>query len=175
LALAARAGDASARNDLFACLADPIAAVVRRHRRFWWPLEPDEVTSESFLALADLLDYWPDLPFRAFFQDAYPLLLRRRLLAGRWPNGRTRPLLPIDLNQTSAAAVLELDLIEQTCDLQPLARWLVEWRVAGLPAADLAPALGCSPRQAQRRWRAIVGQVAQHVDRARQADHPRRR
>lgn len=160
LATAARDGAAAARNALFAELAAPIAACVQAHRALCRRLEPDEVTSETFLALADLLDLWPDVPFRAFFQDVYGLCLHRRLALVQPGHPRWQPLNPDQWGQPAppdpslAPAVTRL-----TRELPPVELALLEGRADGIPLTELAPRLGVSLRQAQRYWRALVDRL----------------
>jgi hypothetical protein len=161
LATAARDGDPAARNRLFTELAAPIAACVQAHRALCRSLEPDEVTSETFLALADLLEVWPDVPFPAFFQDVYGFCLRERLARVQPWHPRWRPFDPERWRATTPApaAGAAHTVARLTRDLPPAALALLEGRADGVPIADLAPRLGLSPRQAQRRWHALVARL----------------
>lgn len=156
LATAARHGSAAARNQLFARLADPIGQVVRRRRRLCRGLEPDEVTSETFLALADLLAAWPGDRFDRFFQTQYSRCLWRRLAALRWPGRGIVSLAPWDQARPDPETALALAVAELATGLAPLERWLLCSRLRGASLADLAARLGVSRRTLERRWRAAV-------------------
>jgi hypothetical protein len=156
LAAAARAGAAEARNDLFAALADPIRRAVARRRGLCTGLTRDDVTSETFLALADLLDEWTGEGFAAAFDRLYGRRLTRRL--GRWqaPARAVEPLDPDAASASDAEAALALAIAELPVTLSATGRWLLEQRALGASIAGLARQLGVSPRTVDRRWRALV-------------------
>jgi DNA-directed RNA polymerase specialized sigma24 family protein len=156
LATAARRGRAAARNQLFARLAGPIGQMTFRRRRLCRGLEPDEVTSETFLALADLLDAWPGDRFDRFFQEHYGRCLWRRLAALRWPGRGILPLAPWHQEQPDPEAAAVLAVAELAVGLTPAEGWLLLSRLRGASLADLATRLGVSRRTLERRWRAAA-------------------
>jgi DNA-directed RNA polymerase specialized sigma24 family protein len=156
LAAAAGAGSAEARNDLFAALAGPIGQAVARRRSLCSFLERDEVTSETFLALADLLDCWPGDDFAAAFARLYGRCLTRRLARWRRPGRDAEPLPPEELPSPDGEAALARAIAELPTDLTATERWLLEQKVAGASMAGLARELGVSPRTVDRHWRALA-------------------
>jgi hypothetical protein len=157
LAAAAKAGGADARNRLFAELAAPIRRLADRLARFHRDLEPDEMTSESFLALADLIDRWDGVaPFDRAVEERYDRCLARRLAALRWPGRGVRPLPPWDLPAPDPEAAFGQALAEWTGRLTPAERRLLLARVGGAAPGRLAAEMGISRRTLERRWAALV-------------------
>jgi hypothetical protein len=162
LAEAARGGSVEARNDLFAELADPIGRAVARRRYLCSGLERAEVTAETFIALADLLDGWVDGDFVADFGRRYGGCLTRRLARLRWPGWRRQPLPPWELPAPDGETALARAVAELT-DLTATERWLVEQRIAGASTAQVARALGLTHRTMNRRWAALVVRLRQSM------------
>lgn len=160
LARSARDGDATARNELFARLADPIGGAAAERWRLCLELEPDEVTSETFLALADLLDAWPEVRFDRFFQEMYGLCLTRRLVALRWPGRRQAPLLEAALGATDPGVELVQIMADLSAGLTPDEHWLLGERLAGRPLGEAATTRVWSRRTLERRWRALSTRLA---------------
>lgn len=163
LAAAARAGSAEARNDLFATLAGPIGQAVARRRSLCYFLERDEVTSETFLALADLLAGWSGDDFAAAFARLYGRCLTRRLARWRRSGKGVETLTPEETPSPDGEAALARAIAELPTPLTATERWLLEQKVAGASMARLARELGMSPRTADRRWRALALRLRQSL------------
>jgi DNA-directed RNA polymerase specialized sigma24 family protein len=156
LAAAARGGDAEARNALFAALADAIRQAVVRRRSLCAGLERDEVTSETFLALADLLDRWVGDDFAAAFGRLYGCCLTRRLARWRHSGRAADPHAPEELPSCDGESALARTIAELPIPLTANERWLLEQRAAGASVAGLARALGVNRRTVARRWRRLA-------------------
>ena len=161
LATAARAGDAAARNVLYDRLAFKIARFARASR-VAYHLEPDEVTSEAFLVLADIVDEWLGTYFGRYFLLVYPWRLRqalRRAAGARFPRRLAADSLALVLDDDRAAD-LAGRLAELEAGLGPAERRLLRARVLdGATIAELAAATGLPRRTVQRRWRALVASL----------------
>lgn len=159
LATAARAGDPAARNALYQALAFKIARFIRSSRRVAGGLEPDELTSEAFLTLADLIAAWPGRTFGRFFLLAYPFRLRRALRRAAGRPSWHRPSLEeaATIAAPNGDLALAAGLAELETGLGPADRRLLRARVLhDLTVAELTAVTGLPPRTTQRRWRALV-------------------
>ena len=164
LAVAAR-DDPDARNALYERLRFKIERFTRAQRNVAPWLEPDELTSEAFLVLADLAIGWRGQHFGRYFLVAFPLRLHRTLRHTRHqPPGEPDEEPTADAERAPIERVVHdprLELALRIIDLETVLtleeRLLLRRRLrddASLPT--LAARMGVSLRTLQRRWQTIV-------------------
>ena len=171
LALAAQAGDRTARDALYQALTPilirMIGATVRLTRtadcprRDGRPWDQEDLRQEAFLVFSDLITAWSgEGPFTPYLFAYFPWRLRNA-----WR--RLRPERP----QSAATGAARPDLAVDPSAVADEARVLVEVLASRLPAgertillahvrdgvtlAEVGRQLGLRPRQVRRRWQAI--------------------
>ena len=100
------------------------------------------MTSETFLALADLLAGWSGDDFTAAFDRLYGRCLTRRLARWRRSGKGVEPLTPEETPTPDGEAALARAIAELPATLTATERWLLEQRVAGASVAGMARELG---------------------------------
>lgn len=170
LAARARAGDASARNTLFAAYQPRFdrwvmrAARICRYRNADPAVEPDDIRQLAFLVFADLLDAWPgDGSLSGYVIAYFPWRLSdaiRRLSEPRRhrsvDSGPALILIDGSTDASEANALLETIAGE----LPGRHGLILLWRVRdGLTFRAIATKLGVTERTIQRDWAVIVNDL----------------
>jgi RNA polymerase sigma factor (sigma-70 family) len=162
--------DRLARDELFVRLAGKIARFAARFDS--WdiaPFDADDVRQECYLVYLTALNRWqpadPDTPagFGAWFLRVYPLWLANAVARLRGSRRRP-PATPLsaaheerpDPDDGMADAELARALADLCARLGVVDSRIIRLRVAGLPAREVAQALGVSRRTVQRGLARIV-------------------
>lgn len=171
LALAARAGDRAARDQLYAELEPNIRRMVAGCARLTWaadcprregrPWDREDVAQEAFLVFSDLIQAWSGVgPVTPYLFAYFPWRLRnawRRLRPAR-PRGapilRAEPGLAADASATAAEATVLLEALASELPVVESAILLMHVR-DGLSLAEIGRRFGVRPRQVRRRWAGI--------------------
>jgi RNA polymerase sigma factor (sigma-70 family) len=173
LALAARAGDAGARDLVYQALTPSINRMVAGCARLTWaadcprrdgrPWDREDLAQEAYLIFNDLVRAWSGVgPFTPYLFAYFPWRLRnawRRLRPDR-PRGvaigRHGSELAADASAVADEAAV---LLEALADLLPeVERIILLAHIRdGLTLAEIARRLGLRPRQVGRRWLGIKG------------------
>lgn len=171
LALAARAGDAHARDLVYQALCPSIDRMVAGCARLTWaadcprrdgrPWDREDLAQEAYLIFSDLVRVWSgEGPFTPYLFAYFPWRLRnawRRLRPDR-PRGATilrhGPDLAADASAVAEEAAV---LLEALADLLPeVERIILLAHIRdGITLAEIARRLGLRSRQVGRRWLGI--------------------
>lgn len=171
LALAARAGDRAARDELYTALEPNIRRMVAGCARLTWatdcprregrPWDREDLAQEAFLVFSDLLRAWPgEGPVTPYLFAYFPWRLRnawRKLRPDRPRGGpilRAEPGLAADASATAAEAAALLAVLAS--ELPPVESAILLLHVRdGLSLAEIGRRFGVRPRQVGRRWAGI--------------------
>jgi len=168
-ALAAIAGDVSARDALFTAFHPRFERSIRRCQRLWTgqsrqsiedAIEPEDIAQEAYLVFVDLLQTWPGSDsVSAYLCARFPWRLNDATRAWRRPRiqiaGAT--LRPDSALEDTEVAVL---IDELTADLQPGMREMLRQRVfERLTFQEIARSAGVSKRTISRRWEGLVREL----------------
>lgn len=170
LALAAQAGDRSARDALYDALRPKLDRMTRAGVRLTWavenprrngrPWDQEDVRQEAFLVFSDLITAWSgEGAFTPYLFAYFPWRLRnawRRLRPERLRAAMrsARPELAVDPTAVAEEARVLIEVLASRLPVEERTILLAHVR-DGVTLAEVGRHLGLRPRQLRRRWQAI--------------------
>lgn len=175
-ALAARDGDVTARDALFAAFAPrarlAAARVWRRHLDGAWQIreeavERGDLEQEAYLLFLQLVASWPgEASFSGFVTRLLPWRLSNRLrqLRGRSARSLERDAIP-EPQASGGGGDLPAAFATLTARLSGREVAMLRWRILdGVPMSAIADRLGVSRRTASRDWRRLLATMRMEFD-----------